>query len=203
MTAQKLVFCAQADFAARNPISLTSICCTYSTLLEFRKRIVIIYSYLCSQSLLPRGCYRPICYAQEYQDSWKCNFLGLHAGAVLPVHVQNSDLHVCVDVTLDKEPLEGASANPFNYSVVVNAELQIPNKRKTIWFFFYASNCLSFEAIFFHYFTVPQVLINMWKGIEDMHLSDRVLEYFFISLKEEWMKYVFFYFHFFKVKDYA
>ena len=32
------------------------------------------------------------------QESWRCNFLGLEANAVIPMHVLESDLYVTLDI---------------------------------------------------------------------------------------------------------
>ncbi|GIX72726.1 folliculin [Caerostris extrusa] len=52
----------------------------------------------CLKDLLPRGCFHPIYYSNTYEDSWKCNFLGIPPNVVIPEHVTQSQLHVQVDI---------------------------------------------------------------------------------------------------------
>ncbi|KAG1656401.1 Folliculin [Nymphon striatum] len=114
------------------------------------------------KSLLPGGCFSPIFYANEYQDSWKCNFIGIPSEVTLPSHVLDSNLHIRIEIMFDENASENAKQDPKAYSVGVSKIHKIPNK-------------------------LPQVLLKMIKGIQDVNISNRVLEHFFISLKEEWM----------------
>ena len=48
-------------------------------------------------------------YSSRYEDTWRCNFLGLHPSIALPPHV---DLYVTVTI---KEPsIEGAGTTPVD-----------------------------------------------------------------------------------------
>lgn len=49
------------------------------------------YVSISSQMLVPKGCCRSILYSDEYQASWKCNFLGLSCDSALPNHILSSD----------------------------------------------------------------------------------------------------------------
>ena len=61
------------------------------------------------QTLLPLGCCHVINYSSRYEDTWRCNFLGLHPSIALPSHV---DLYVTVTIT---EPsIEGAETTPVD-----------------------------------------------------------------------------------------
>lgn len=59
--------------------------------------------------VLPRGCFHPVYYSTEYEDSWKCNFLGLPREISIPSHVLSSELHICVDVKDSSESHEKLS----------------------------------------------------------------------------------------------
>ncbi|EDV28164.1 uncharacterized protein TRIADDRAFT_53485 [Trichoplax adhaerens] len=50
------------------------------------------------QSLLPSDCCKVIYKNTEYQDSWKCNFLGLNLCTEIPQHVLASDLYALLDI---------------------------------------------------------------------------------------------------------
>lgn len=108
--------------------------------------------------LLPKGCFRPIFFSQEYQDSWKCNFLGLPLSVDPPPHVKTSQLHILMDVTSSVEN----SHNLADYSCQLESAAELPEK-------------------------LPVILTKMENAIQDSNLSDGVLDCFFTSLKEEWM----------------
>ena len=59
------------------------------------------------QTLLPRGCCHVINYSLKYEDTWRCNFLGLHPSTPLPPH---ADLYVTV--TLNEPATEVAETTP-------------------------------------------------------------------------------------------
>lgn len=42
------------------------------------------------QSLLPVGCVRSIPYSNQYEEAYKCNFLGLSPDIPIPAHVSSS-----------------------------------------------------------------------------------------------------------------
>lgn len=55
---------------------------------------------LYSQSLLPKGCCHVIPYSHEYEESWKCNFLGLAPEVELPLHIKSDETFVLVEISL-------------------------------------------------------------------------------------------------------
>ncbi|KAJ8318589.1 hypothetical protein KUTeg_003680 [Tegillarca granosa] len=50
------------------------------------------------KSLLPKGCCRVVSYSRSYEESWRCNFLGLHPDISLPSHVLSSEMFVLVEI---------------------------------------------------------------------------------------------------------
>ena len=75
------------------------------------------------QKLLPKGCCRVIYYSKEYEDSWKCNFLGLPPGTVLPPH---ATMYVVLDII---EPEEASTQTNFsNYMFCLETPMQMPEK---------------------------------------------------------------------------
>lgn len=42
------------------------------------------------QSLLPVGCVRSVPYSSQYEEAYKCNFLGLSPDVPIPTHVSSS-----------------------------------------------------------------------------------------------------------------
>ena len=41
------------------------------------------------QVLLPRGCCKVVPYSDRYEDSWKCNFLGLSENVTVPQDIEH------------------------------------------------------------------------------------------------------------------
>ena len=50
------------------------------------------------QVVLPAGCCRIIRHSPTYQDSWKCNFLGLSTDTPIPDHVMASEIYLLLDI---------------------------------------------------------------------------------------------------------
>lgn len=48
------------------------------------------------QSLLPVGCVRSVPYSSQYEEAYKCNFLGLSPDVPIPAHVSSSGMEVQV-----------------------------------------------------------------------------------------------------------
>lgn len=63
------------------------------------------------QSLLPVGCVRSIPYSAQYEEAYKCNFLGLSPDVPIPTHVSSSGTTREADVILNNAPLPGGVAN--------------------------------------------------------------------------------------------
>uniref|UniRef100_T1JEG0 Folliculin n=1 Tax=Strigamia maritima TaxID=126957 RepID=T1JEG0_STRMM len=110
----------------------------------------------CLKVLLPKGCFRPVWHSEDYQDSWKCNFLSIPPNVELPPHIQSSPLHLLIDVIL---PLNNQISD---YKFVMNSIAEFPEKS-------------------------PFLLTRFESAIQDVNLSDKVLDCLFTSLKEEWM----------------
>lgn len=51
------------------------------------------------QSLLPVGCVRSIPYSAQYEEAYKCNFLGLSPDVPIPTHVSSSGTTTEADVS--------------------------------------------------------------------------------------------------------
>ena len=51
-----------------------------------------------SQELLPANCCNIVGFSSSYQESYRCNFLGLSVGVNLPEHIVNSEFHVLLDI---------------------------------------------------------------------------------------------------------
>ena len=54
------------------------------------------------QALLPVGCVRLIPYSAQYEEAYRCNFLGLSPDVTIPAHVSSSGIK-CL-LVLDGSP---------------------------------------------------------------------------------------------------
>ncbi|RUS79816.1 hypothetical protein EGW08_012415 [Elysia chlorotica] len=72
------------------------------------------------KTLLPKGCCRVIPWSLKYEESWRCNFLGLSPDASLPQHVNSSEMFVLVEIVL-KAGLASASGGTNNSSLVASS----------------------------------------------------------------------------------
>lgn len=79
------------------------------------------------QDLLPRGCYHPIYYSVTYEDSWKCNFLGIFSDVHIPDHVTSSELHIQINITSKNED-DAKSLEDFE--IVFHTTATLPEKCK-------------------------------------------------------------------------
>lgn len=110
--------------------------------------------------LLPRGCVNDIPYSSIYIDSWKCNFLGLPKNSTLPPHVLLSELHLIIEIT--PKDKSASSDNPMDYHYDIHSDYELPVRG-------------------------PSILHRMENVTENEEFTDRVLDIYFVTLKEEWM----------------
>ncbi|XP_055955020.1 folliculin [Patella vulgata] len=120
--------------------------------------------------LLPKGCCRVINYSDSYQESWKCNFLGLSPDVSLPIHVMASEKFVLLEV-IQNDQLDGSQFDSM--------DSDLDDNFKTYEFKMSSPVILNEKA--------PTVLTKMESSIQNKNLSDSVLEQCFICMKEEWM----------------
>ncbi|XP_067672296.1 folliculin-like [Haliotis asinina] len=122
--------------------------------------------------LLPKGCCRAITYSNTYEESWRCNFLGLALNVPLPNHTMSTEMFILVEVlkgegeeapdsSLESEKsLTDNCFSSFNYRL--SSPVQLPEK-------------------------APTVLQKMEMALRNENLSEEVVEQCFICIKEEWM----------------
>ncbi|ESP01392.1 hypothetical protein LOTGIDRAFT_186179 [Lottia gigantea] len=120
--------------------------------------------------LLPKGCCRVEYYSDKYQESWKCNFLGLESNVKLPIHVMASEKFVMLEVVYD---------DSLNGSQFDSLDSDVEDYFRSYDFKMSSPVTLQERA--------PTVLNKMVAAIQNKNLSDSVLEQCFICLKEEWM----------------
>ncbi|XP_035695172.1 folliculin-like isoform X1 [Branchiostoma floridae] len=115
------------------------------------------------KSLLPMGCCRIVPYSATYEDSWKCNFLGLPLVAQIPAHVMSSEYYVIIDVLSPAKVQQTLEPDVFfQYSFLMTTKAQLPEKG-------------------------PAILQKIELALENENLSSAVVDACLVSLKEEWM----------------
>ncbi|XP_030068841.1 folliculin [Microcaecilia unicolor] len=133
------------------------------------------------QTMLPVGCVRTIPYSDQYEETYRCNFLGLSPQVQIPLHVQSSEFAVIVDVRtatrsnlypvlfMDDEPLS-------KYEFVVASGSPVVTDR-----------------------VGPTILNKIEAALANENLSVNVVDQCLVCLKEEWMNKVKVLFKFTKV----
>lgn len=114
----------------------------------------------CLQDLLPKGCFHPIYYSVSYEDSWKCNFLGILPEVSIPDHVTSSELHIQINITKKEGGEDIKDLKAFEF--IFHTTAHLPDK-------------------------MPQVLYEMERAIADKSFSLQALDSFLFTLKEIWM----------------
>lgn len=100
--------------------------------------IVCLHCSCILQTLLPKGCCRIIYYSSKYEDSWKCNFLGLKPNTVVPSHIKD---YVVLDIKSPDSmtsssgdytlPPPSGTTNEFApFSFVISTPAPMPEKGK-------------------------------------------------------------------------
>lgn len=110
---------------------------------------------------IPHRCFRSVQYSDTYEESWRCNFLGLKTNAIIPSHIFESDLYVILDIKEQVCSVDQLRNDPFKrYSFVLNGKENSPS---------------------------PLLLKKTEEALLNKNFSDSVVDQVLFSLKEEWM----------------
>lgn len=115
--------------------------------------------------IVPKGCCRIMSYSQEYEASWKCNFLGLAPDVHIPSHIMATEMFVLVEVI-----------SPVDENVTCPPGL---DQLRECDFSLASPTSLPEKG--------PAVLTKMEMALKNENLTKEVLEQYLICLKEEWM----------------
>ncbi|KAI8797642.1 folliculin [Biomphalaria glabrata] len=137
------------------------------------------------KSFLPKGCCRVIPYSNKYEESWKCNFLGLSPEVQLSQHVTSSELFVHIEILpeLNILPLKEVET-PLNSWSGPESDASDPDfdgDTRLDDFQFKMSSTVTLPP------RVPTVLTRMLMALQNKNLSSEVVNAVFTCLKEEWM----------------
>ncbi|XP_004206530.1 folliculin isoform X1 [Hydra vulgaris] len=132
---------------------------------DFKRTAVSLIKVL--KDLIPAGCFRCQVYEEEYQDSWRCNFLGLKECCEIPQHLLSSNQIVVVAITREKKD-ETASASHFRL----------------------CEN--SFDGFQIHVTGAPvekepSYLTSIMESLSNEHINDELFMVMLVALKERWM----------------
>ncbi|KAG8521843.1 Folliculin, partial [Galemys pyrenaicus] len=133
------------------------------------------------QTMLPVGCVRIIPYSNQYEEAYRCNFLGLSPQVQIPSHVLSSEFAVVVEVhAATRSSLHPAGCEDdqslSKYEFVVTSGSPVAADR-----------------------VGPTILNKMEAALTNQNLSVDVVDQCLVCLKEEWMNKVKVLFKFTKV----
>lgn len=129
------------------------------------------------KSLLPVGCVRSVPHSAQYEEAYKCNFLGLSPDVPIPTHVSSSEFSVLVDVTSERNGQITLSEDDIGsfYQFTISSANTQPTDRG------------------------PTLLNKLEVALSNENLSVDVVSHCLLCLKEEWMNKVKVLFKFSKV----
>ncbi|KAM3614278.1 uncharacterized protein V6R79_012084 [Siganus canaliculatus] len=129
------------------------------------------------KSLLPVGCVRSVPYSDQYEEAYKCNFLGLNSNVPIPAHVSSSEFSVLVDVVSERSCQSSAVDEDLSslYQFTISSANTQPTDRG------------------------PMLLNKLEVALSNENLSVDVVSHCLLCLKEEWMNKVKVLFKFSKV----
>ncbi|XP_068615699.1 folliculin isoform X1 [Brachionichthys hirsutus] len=130
------------------------------------------------KSLLPVGCVRSVPYSTQYEEAYKCNFLGLSPDVPIPAHVSSSEFTFLVDVSTEGScQISPISENDISslYQFTISSANTQPTDRG------------------------PTLLNKLEVALCNKNLSVDVVSHCLLCLKEEWMNKVKVLFKFSKV----
>ncbi|XP_043945207.1 folliculin isoform X2 [Protopterus annectens] len=132
------------------------------------------------KAMLPVGCVRIIPYSDQYEEAYRCNFLGLSPAVQIPPHIASSEFYVLVDVRAATRsnlyPVLFVDDGPLSkYEFVVTSGSPVAVDRG------------------------PTILSKIEAALTNENLSVEVVDQCLICLKEEWMNKVKVLFKFTKV----
>ncbi|XP_033983936.1 folliculin isoform X1 [Trematomus bernacchii] len=130
------------------------------------------------KSLLPVGCVCSVPYSAQYEEAYKCNFLGLSPDVHIPTHVSSSDFSVLVDVSIERNG-RICAVGEYDISALYQFTISSANTQPTD--------------------RGPTLLNKLEVALSNENLSVDVVSHCLLCLKEEWMNKVKVLFKFSKV----
>ncbi|XP_066538306.1 folliculin [Hoplias malabaricus] len=141
-------------------------------------RLLIQSAFNMLKALLPVGCVRVVGYSSQYEEAYRCNFLGLSPEVQIPAHVSSSEFSLLVDVLNMEQSCVQAACNEdilSLYQFTITSANPQPTDRG------------------------PTLLNKIEVALANENLSVEVVSHCLLCLKEEWMNKVKVLFKFSKV----
>ncbi|NXY19097.1 FLCN protein, partial [Atrichornis clamosus] len=133
------------------------------------------------RTMLPIGCVRVIPYSDQYEEAYRCNFLGLSPHVQIPPHILSSEFAVLVEVR--------AATRSSLYPTLFDDEQSL-NKYE---FIVTSGSPVAADRV------GPTILNKIEAALTNQNLSVDVVDQCLVCLKEEWMNKVKVLFKFTKV----
>ncbi|NXB13927.1 FLCN protein, partial [Rhagologus leucostigma] len=133
------------------------------------------------RTMLPIGCVRIIPYSDQYEEAYRCNFLGLSPHVQIPPHILSSEFAVLVEVR--------AATRSNLYPTLFDDEQSL-NKYE---FIVTSGSPVAADRV------GPTILNKIEAALTNQNLSVDVVDQCLVCLKEEWMNKVKVLFKFTKV----
>ncbi|NXP67459.1 FLCN protein, partial [Chloropsis cyanopogon] len=133
------------------------------------------------RTMLPVGCVRVIPYSDQYEEAYRCNFLGLSPHVQIPPHILSSEFAVLVEVR--------AGTRSSLYPTLFDDEQSL-NKYE---FVVTSGSPVAADRV------GPTILNKIEAALTNQNLSVDVVDQCLVCLKEEWMNKVKVLFKFTKV----
>ncbi|NXO94402.1 FLCN protein, partial [Certhia brachydactyla] len=133
------------------------------------------------RTMLPIGCVRIIPYSDQYEEAYRCNFLGLSPHVQIPPHILSSEFAVLVEVR--------AATRSSLYPTLFDEEQSL-NKYE---FIVTSGSPVAADRV------GPTILNKIEAALTNQNLSVDVVDQCLVCLKEEWMNKVKVLFKFTKV----
>lgn len=102
-----------------------------------------MYFFFLFQGLLPKGCCKTISYSDKYEDSWRCNFLGLPLEIALPYHILGSEQFLLMEIICPNDKRDDLNMYEFK----ISSQITLPDKGK------------------FYFVFLPWLLVNAMLGL--------------------------------------
>ncbi|XP_071427457.1 folliculin [Pithys albifrons albifrons] len=146
-----------------------------------RDRDLVQSAFDVLQTMLPIGCVRIIPYSDQYEEAYRCNFLGLSPHVQIPPHILSSEFAVLVEVR--------AATRSSLYPTLFEDEQSL-NKYE---FVVSSGSPVAADRV------GPTILNKIEAALTNQNLSVDVVDQCLVCLKEEWMNKVKVLFKFTKV----
>uniref|UniRef100_A0A6I8P0L6 Folliculin n=1 Tax=Ornithorhynchus anatinus TaxID=9258 RepID=A0A6I8P0L6_ORNAN len=146
-----------------------------------RGRDVMRVAFLKDKTMLPVGCVRIIPYSNQYEEAYRCNFLGLSPQVQIPPHIQSSEFAVIVEVCV--------ATRSSLYPIVFDEDQSLSKYEFVVT----SGSPVAADRV------GPTILNKIEAALTNQNLSVDVVDQCLVCLKEEWMNKVKVLFKFTKV----